>query len=263
MDLISSIALYIQEISESVIVQSFLVGCISFIFALIGILPSIIGIKTSNNIVFSMGLASGVMISASFVSLLIPAIEIGGIISTIAGFLLGGLIIHIVNNILPHEHFVKGYEGSEKFRNKIKTAWLLVFAMIIHNIPEGAAIGATIAESLTSAITLAIAIGIQNIPESIAIATPFIYTKRSIRSVIWLVTLSGIVEPLSAIFSTTLTLLSREIIPYLLSIAAGAMIYVVSHEIIPEIHEEKREIRATLGLMIGLMLMIILDFCYK
>lgn len=263
LDPITWFAIAIQRCTDSIIVQSFLAACIGFILTVVGALPVLAGVKMGDAItVYGMGFAAGVMTSASFTSLLIPAVEIGGIAPAATGFLVGAFIVHAVNMVLPHEHLVKGFEGPEKLKRKLKAAWLLAFAMIIHNVPEGAAVGAAVAESLTNGIVLALAIGIQNIPEGLAIALPFASTKKGLKIAISIAVLSGAVEPIAAIGATALISVSRGLLPYMLSFAAGAMIYVVSHEIIPETHGEKREIRATAGLLLGLMLMFLLDAHY-
>jgi len=254
----------IENITDLIIIQSFLVACIGFILTLVGAIPALMGAKVGEAIIsYGMGFAAGVMISASFTSLLIPAVEIGGIVPTAVGFMLGALTVYAMDRILPHEHIVKGYEGSEKLRRKLKAAWLLAIAIIIHNIPEGAAVGAAVIESLRGGVLLAIAIGIQNIPEGLAVSLPLATANKKVGQALWIAVLSGIVEPISALFAAILASISRGILPYMLSFAAGAMVYVVSHEIIPETHSEKREIRATIALLIGLILMFALDAYYK
>lgn len=253
----------IQEITTSIVFQAFLAACIGFLLTVGGALPALVGVKVGERILaYGMGFAAGVMISASFTSLLIPALKVGGVVPVVTGFLIGALAVHIVNSMLPHEHMIKGYEGPEKLKRKLKIAWLLVFAMIIHNIPEGAAVGAAVVESVKSGVILAIAIGMQNIPEGLATALPFISIKRDLRQAVVLVTLSGIVEPIAAAGAAVLVTAFKGLLSYMLSLAAGAMIYVVSHEIIPETHEEKREIRSTAGLIVGLILMFALDAYY-
>lgn len=264
LDPIEAMVISIHSISDNVVVQSFLVACIGFALTVLGALPALLGAKIGEVIIpYGMGFSAGVMISASFTSLLIPAVEIGGIPPTIIGFLCGALFVEIVNRVLPHEHLVKGFEGSEKFRKKMRMIWLLVIAIIIHNIPEGAAVGAAVVESLKRGVLLAIAIGIQNIPEGLAVSLPLVSTSKRIGQAMWIAILSGIVEPLAALIIAILASLSRGILPYMLSFAAGAMIYVVSHEVIPETHAEKRELKATLSLLIGLIAMFSLDAYYS
>lgn len=263
LDVVAWLATTIQRVSDSVLIQSFLVACIGFIFTVVGASLALVGLRAGDVItVYGMGFAAGIMLSASFISLLIPATEIGGIIPTATGFLIGALAVHFINLVLPHEHFVKGFEGSEKLRRRLKAAWLLAFAMIIHNIPEGAAVGAAVVESLVSGVVLALAISMQNMPEGLAMALPFISTKKSLKIAMGVTALSGAIEPIAAVGATALITVFRGLLPYMLSFAAGAMVYVVSHEIIPETHSEKREIRATVGLLLGLILMLVLDAYY-
>jgi len=253
----------IQEITTSLVVQAFLAACIGFLLTVGGALPALVGIGVrEKTLAYGMGFAAGTMISASFTSLLMPALEVGGVIPATAGFLVGALVVHIVNSLLPHEHVTRGYEGPEKLKRKLKVAWLIAFAMIIHNIPEGAAVGAAMVESTRGGVLLAIAIGIQNMPEGLATVLPLISLKRDLKQAIVLVMLSGVVEPVAAAGAAMLVTTFRGLLPYMLSFAAGAMMYVVSHEIIPETHEEGREIRFTAGLMVGLILMLVLDAYY-
>jgi ZIP family zinc transporter len=263
MDPIIWVTTVIQNVSDSVIVQSFLTACIGFILTVIGSLPALLGVRVGSSIIpYGMGFASGVMITASFTSLLLPAVEVGGIVPIPVGFLIGALLIYVVDRFLPHEHLVKGYEGLEKLRMKLRTAWLMAMAIVIHNIPEGAAVGAAVVESLKDGVILAVAIGIQNIPEGLAVALPLVSLGRNVRLALLVALLSGVVEPIAAVTAATLAIISREILPYLLSFAAGAMIYVVSHEIIPETHSEKREVKATVALLVGFILMFMLDIYY-
>lgn len=253
----------IQGISDSVVIQAFLVACIGMVLTVIGSLPVLAGIRLGSTIIpYGMGFAAGVMLSASFTSLLIPAIELGGVVPSVIGFMLGALVINIINKAIPHEHIIKGYEGSERLKGKVMTAWLLALAIIIHNIPEGAAVGASTVESLRDGVVLAIAIGIQNVPEGLAVSLPLITSGKGIKLTLLIAVLSGVVEPVSAAVSAALAITSHYILPYMLSFAAGAMIYVVSHEVIPETHAEKREVKATASLMIGVILMLVLDSYY-
>ncbi len=263
MDPVVWIITTIQNVSDSVIVQSFLAACIGFILTVAGSLPAFLGVKFGGGILpYGMGFASGIMITASFTSLLLPAVEVGGIIPAPVGFLIGALSVYIMDRFLPHEHLVKGYEGSEKLRTKLRAAWLMAIAIVIHNVPEGAAVGAAVVESLKDGVVLAVAIGIQNIPEGLAVALPLISVGKNVKHALWLVVLSGVVEPIAATATAALAIISRAILPYILSFAAGAMIYVVSHEIIPETHSERREVKATAALLTGLILMLILDVYY-
>lgn len=263
MDPVAYIIASITGSTPWVVGQAFLAATIGFALTVAGALPALLGLKAGDKVMaYGMGFAAGVMISASFTSLLIPAEEIGGIFPAIVGFLLGALVMHAMNRALPHEHLMRGYEGPERLRRRLRTAWLLAFAIIIHNIPEGAAVGAAVADSLRDGVILAIAIGIQNIPEGLAVAIPLITAGKRLRLAMGLAVLSGLVEPVAAAGAAAVVTLSRALLPYMLSFAAGAMMYVVSHEIIPETHEGGREIRATAGLIIGLIAMFALDAYY-
>lgn len=263
MDPIIFIVSSIARATPWVVGQAFYAATIGFVLTVVGALPALLGLKAGDAVMaYGMGFAAGVMISASFTSLLIPAEEIGGLVPVVAGFIIGAAATHAMNEALPHEHLMKGYEGPEKLRRRLRTAWLLVFAIIIHNIPEGAAVGAAVAESLRNGVILAVAIGIQNIPEGLAVALPLITAGKRLRLAMGLAVLSGAVEPIAAAPAAAIVTVSRAVLPYMLSFAAGAMMYVVSHEIIPETHEGGREIRATAGLIIGLIVMFALDAYY-
>jgi len=262
-DPISWIISLIQSVSSSIVVQSFLASCIGFVLTVVGALPVLAGSRIGTAAMpYGMGFAAGVMISASFTSLLIPATELGGIVQIFTGFFVGAIAVYSMDRLLPHEHLLKGFEGPEKLKTKLRAAWLLAIAVIIHNIPEGAAVGAAVANSLKDGVVLAIAIGIQNVPEGLAVALPLSTAGKKTGYSMWIAVLSGAVEPIAAALAAAVAYTSRAVLPYLLSFAAGAMIYVVSHEIIPETHAEKREIRATLGLLIGLITMFALDAYY-
>lgn len=245
---------------RSPVEQALITGMVCFVFTMAGSIPVLVGKSTRLELYpYGMGFSAGMMLAASFISLLAPSIERGGIIPAITGLLLGFLVIHIVNGLVPHEHIFKGFEGGEALRRKLKTAWLIALAMIIHNIPEGFAVGALTYYSFIDGLFLAIAIGLQNIPEGMAVALPFSSVGVKKRQALKLVFVSAIVEPAAATLAAVLSMLSNIIVPYALSFAAGAMLYVVSHEVIPETHSEKREIKATIGLIAGVLVMTILD----
>ena len=231
--------------------------------------------KTINRKVMDamLGCAAGVMIAASFWSLLAPAIamveETGGIIwlPPLVGFLSGGLFVWSVDKILPHVH--PGFPTREA--EGIHTNWhrsiLLVLAITLHNIPEGLAIGVAFgavaagypAATLGTAVALALGIGIQNFPEGAAVAVPLRREGMSRRKSFWYGQLSGAVEPVSGLIGAAAVLLMRPLLPYALSFAAGAMIYVVAEELIPESQAEKHSDVATLGVMAGFAIMMTLD----
>lgn len=223
-----------------------------------------------------LGFAAGVMIAASFWSLLAPAIEMaqGGTIPAWAavaiGFLAGGGFLYLVDKTLPHLHL--GLERNQA--EGIKTSWqrsvLLVLAITLHNIPEGLAVGVAFgaaasglsSATLAGAVALALGIGIQNFPEGAAVSVPLRREGFSRLKAFAYGQASGIVEPIAAAIGAAAVLVIRPILPYALAFAAGAMIYVVVEELIPEAQQgeggSKTDI-ATIGCMIGFAVMMILD----
>lgn len=218
-----------------------------------------------------LGFASGVMIAASIWSLLMPSIEMAenqNIISwfpAAVGFLLGILFLLILDSIIPHLHL--NSNEPEGIKSKLKKTTMLVFAVTLHNIPEGMAVGVTFAGALlqnagitmAGAFALAIGIAIQNFPEGAIISMPLKSEGISKPKAFLYGTLSGIVEPIGAIITILLTHAVVPILPYLLSFAAGAMIYVVVEELIPEAQSGEHSNIATIGVAIGFVIMMILD----
>lgn len=206
-----------------------------------------------------LGFSSGVMFVASFTSLLIPAIEDFGLPLPISGLVTGALVIHGVNAIIPHEHLIKGYEGPAGALRKLRAAWLVALAVIIHNLPEGLSIGVATAFEVRDAITLGIAIAIQDAPEGLAVALPVYATTGSLRRAVLYAWLSGLSEVVLALPSAALASLSASLLPLAMGFGAGAMIYVVSHEALPETHRSGHENKATLSFFSGFILMLALD----
>ena len=220
---------------------------------------------------FLLGFASGVMIAASIWSLLIPSIDMANeqkIISWVpasVGFLLGIFFLLILDNIIPHLH--NNSKKSEGLKSKISKPIKMMLAVTLHNIPEGMAVGVTFAGALigdsgitmASALALAIGIAIQNLPEGAIISMPLKEAEHSKNKSFIMGMLSGIVEPIFAVITILLTNLVIPILPYLLSFAAGAMIYVVTEELIPESNSEDHSNLAIIGLAFGFVLMMILD----
>ena len=220
-----------------------------------------------------LGFAAGVMIAASYWSLLAPGIELAdqmGVPSwfpAATGFLLGGAFLRIVDAILPHLHIGAPLEEAEGLKTTWQRSILLVTAITLHNIPEGLAVGVAFgaaslgieSASLAAAVALAIGIGLQNFPEGIAVAMPLRREGMSPRKSFFYGQASGIVEPIAGVIGAAAVLVMRPLLPYALSFAAGAMIYVVVEEVIPEAHREGNSDIATLGLMLGFTVMMVLD----
>lgn len=219
-----------------------------------------------------LGFAAGVMIAASVWSLLIPAIEMvaersngSGIIPAAGGFVLGGLFLMLLDRLLPHMHI--GASESEGLHSPLKRTTLLVLAVTLHNIPEGMAVGVAFglaakqgsASALAGAIALAIGMGLQNFPEGAAISLPLRKEGLSRTKSFIFGALSGIVEPIAGITSLFLVGSIVGILPWILSFAAGAMIYVVVEELIPEANLGEHSHSGTVGVMAGFLIMMILD----
>ena len=218
-----------------------------------------------------LGFASGVMIAASVWSLLIPAIDMaeqeGGIawIPAAGGFLLGMGFLLVLDTLTPHLHFTE--EKPEGVPAHLKKTTMLVLAVTLHNIPEGMAVGVTFAGALTEnslmtiagAFALSVGIAIQNFPEGAIISLPLKSQGISKGRAFAYGALSGIVEPIAAVFTILLTGLVVPMLPYLLSFAAGAMIYVVVEELIPEAQSGAHSNISTIGVALGFVLMMILD----
>ncbi|HJB83064.1 MAG TPA: ZIP family metal transporter [Candidatus Mediterraneibacter intestinavium] len=218
-----------------------------------------------------LGFASGVMIAASVWSLLIPAIgmaeDAGGIawIPAAAGFLLGMGFLLVLDTVTPHLHFTE--EKPEGMPSHLKKTTMLVLAVTLHNIPEGMAVGVTFAGAmagngaltLAGAFALSVGIAIQNFPEGAIISMPLKGQGISRTRAFAYGTLSGIVEPVAAFITILLTGLVVPFLPYLLAFAAGAMIYVVVEELIPEAQEGAHSNIGTVGVALGFVLMMILD----
>jgi len=226
-----------------------------------------------------LGFAAGVMIAASYWSLLAPAIEMaeqqGNVASWIpaaVGFMLGGAFLFGLDKILPHLHI--GYPTEEA--EGVKTQWhrsiLLVLAITLHNFPEGLAVGVAFgaiaadisgsATSLDAALVLALGIGIQNFPEGISVSVPLRREGLSRRKSFWYGQLSGLAEPIAGVLGAAAVLFFRPILPYALAFAAGAMIFVVVEELIPESQYHKNTDIATIGAMLGFTVMMILDVAF-
>ncbi len=218
-----------------------------------------------------LGFAAGVMIAASIWSLLIPSINMAeeqekiAWIPAVTGFLLGIIFLLVLDSIIPHMHL--NNDKPEGIKSKLKKTTMMIFAVTLHNIPEGMAVGVTFAGALlgntgitmAGAFALAIGIAIQNFPEGAIISMPLKSEGVSKTKAFLYGTLSGIVEPIGAIITILLTETVVPILPYLLSFAAGAMIYVVVEELIPESQAGEHSNLGTIGVGIGFAIMMILD----
>jgi ZIP family zinc transporter len=214
-----------------------------------------------------LGFAAGVMLAASFFSLIIPAIDVsrqlsdGALVPALiaaGGVMIGVAAIAIANELIPHRHFVQGHEGPRL--GVSRKVWLFVAAITIHNFPEGGAVGVGYAgDDFANATALAVGIGLQNAPEGLAVAVALLAEGYSRGQAFVVASLTALVEPIGGFVGIASVTLMRPLLPWALTFAAGAMIYVVSHEIIPETHTRGYQREATAGLSIGLVLMMFLD----
>ena len=224
-----------------------------------------------------LGFAGGVMIAASYWSLLAPALEMAEDsplpvwVPAVVGFLGGGLFLRGLDKVLPHLHFrAPNDDDAEGMTTTWRRTTLLILAITLHNIPEGLAVGVAFgaaaadlpSASLAGAVALALGIGIQNFPEAIAVSMPLYSAGMSRKRSFWYGQLSGFVEPIAGVLGVTAVLLFRAILPYALAFAAGAMIFVVIEDLIPEAHSHDNVDLATMGAMIGFAVMMTLDVAF-
>jgi len=226
-----------------------------------------------------LGFAAGVMLAASAFSLLVPALNLspeeGGapnfssealqnlwtVSIVVIGVLAGAFFIDFVDRWAPHKHFVKGPEG--KMSKRLAATWLFIIAITIHNFPEGLAVGVSFgsgdSERIAAGLVVAIAIGLQNIPEGTAVAMPLVREGYSKKKAFWIATLTGIVEPIGAFIGVSIVGVAKFFLGFGMAFAAGAMIFVVSDEIIPETHTKEHSRQVTFGILVGFVIMMFLD----
>ena len=248
--------------------DALLAGSIAAFATALGTVPVMLSQTFSQRVADSiMGFGAGVMLAASAFSLVIPALTAakslgatpwgaGGIVG--AGILVGAALLLLLDRLVPHEHFVKGLEGPSA--RALKRVWLFVLAITLHNLPEGMAIGVAFGGTDTlGAQALTTGISIQDIPEGLVVAMALRGVGYGKLMSVGLGMASGLIEPIAAVFGAAAIGMSAGMLPWGLSIAAGAMLFVISHEIIPESHRKGHETCATMGLMIGFVLMMLLD----
>lgn len=249
-------------------------GSLAALATALGTVPALFSRTLSERLQDTLlGFGAGVMLAASSFSLILPGLEAaqeqglwgggpwaaGSIIG--ASILLGAAALMLLETILPHEHFIKGPEGLDlPGARKLRRTWLFVIAIVLHNLPEGLAIGvAYAAQDLASAHALTMGIAIQDIPEGLVVSVALLAAGYRRRVAVTIGMLSGLAEPIMAVLGAAVIGLSAALLPWGLGLAAGAMLFVISHEIIPESHRKGHEAAATTGLMIGFVLMMLLD----
>lgn len=223
-----------------------------------GALPILFTSKVSDRLLDALlGFAAGVMLAATAFSLIVPAIELGGIWPAVFGILVGALFLAALDHLLPHTHLIKGTEGPS---SHLRRAWLLIIAITLHNFPEGLAVGVGFgAGRLPDSITLMIAIALQNMPEGLAVALPLVRERWPRSKALLYAFGSGLAEPIAGLVGVLAVTLLRPLLPWGMAFAAGAMLYVVSDEIIPETHRRGYELEGTWGVIVGFLVMMFLD----
>ena len=250
--------------------RSLVAGLVAALATALGTLPVLLAQRLSARTQDTLfGFGAGVMLSACAFSLVMPGLaaaresligagawSAGAVVGS--AMLLGGLVLFGLERLLPHEHFIKGREGASA--QKLRRTWLFVIAITLHNLPEGIAIGISQAGSEgVRANALAIGIAIQDLPEGLVVASALLAAGYRRRFAVLLGVLSGLVEPLGAVAAALAISVSQSLLPWGLGLAAGAMLFVISHEIIPESHRKGHEAYATAGLMVGFVIMMLLD----
>ncbi|WP_295958523.1 ZIP family metal transporter [Rhodoferax sp.] len=258
-------------LAHPVVLNALIGGSVAALATVLGTLPVVFSHKLSERTQDTLfGFGAGVMLAASAFSLIIPglaAARAAGASSWAAGgmlgasILLGGAVLLAMERLLPHEHFIKGVEGPQGPRSRVlRRTWLFVFAITLHNLPEGLAIGVGYAATdPLRATALATGIAIQDVPEGLVVAVALLAAGYKRRFAVLLGMASGLVEPLGAVLGAAAISQSASLLPWGLGFAAGAMLFVISHEIIPESHRKGHEAWATGGLMLGFVLMMLLD----
>ena len=259
------------------IVQALIAGLFTWFMTAAGAALVILFKEIDRKILDSMlGFAAGVMIAASFWSLLAPSLELSEGLSVpvwfpaLIGFLLGGVLMRLVDMYLPHLHPGAPPEETEGVKTEWHRSMLLVSAITLHNIPEGLAIGVAFGAAasglegatLGSAVGLALGIGIQNFPEGAAVSLPLRREGLSRRDSFLWGQLSAMVEPIAAVLGAFLVIAMSPLLPYALAFAAGAMIFVVAEELIPEANRGGNGDIATMGVMLGFAVMMVLDVAF-
>ncbi len=231
----------------------------------VGALPALFFKNISRNLFNSMlGAAAGVMLAATAFSLLVPGMTYGnliwpgkGIYIVSMGMLMGAAFLHYADRQLPHVHFDS---ISDVQLSSLKKVWLFIIAITIHNFPEGMSVGVSFGSGeMKNGVVLAIAIALQNIPEGLAVALPLVGLGYNKWKAVGIATLTGLVEPIGGLLGITMVTVFQPILPIAMGFAAGAMLFVISEEIIPETHSNGRSRYATFALMIGFIIMMVLD----
>ena len=256
---------FLYLVFGKVVVVGFFASILAGLATGVGALPALFFKNISRNLFNSMlGAAAGVMLAATAFSLLVPGITYGnliwpgkGIYVVSIGMLIGAAFLHYADRQLPHVHFDS---ISDVQLSSLKKVWLFIIAITIHNFPEGMSVGVSFGSGeMKNGVVLAIAIALQNIPEGLAVALPLVGLGYNKWKAVGIATLTGLVEPVGGLLGITMVTVFEPILPIAMGFAAGAMLFVISEEIIPETHSDGRSRYATFALMVGFIIMMILD----
>ena len=251
---------FMALVGSNPILQGLIGGIVITLLNTIGALLVLVWRKPSGKFLdAALGFAAGVMLTASFTSLIIPGVQYGGILPVLIGIALGVLVIDLSDHFVPHLHAVMGHEGG--YTGRLRAVWLFILAITLHNMPEGLAVGVAFgSENLSNALKLMLAIGLQNIPEGLAVSVSALSVGLSTYFYASFVGIrAGLVEIPLALFGAWAVQMARPLLPYAMGFAAGAMLYVISDEIVPETHRKGHQRLATLGMMLGVAVMLYLD----
>lgn len=252
-------------IFDGVVVIGFMASILAGLATGVGALPALFFKDISERLFNSMlGAAAGVMLAATAFSLLVPGIDFGdqiwpgkGLWIVAAGMLLGAVFLHFADERLPHLHFDA---VSDESLNSLQKISLFIIAITIHNFPEGMSVGVSFGSgNMNNGLVLAIAIALQNLPEGLAVALPLVGLGYNKWKAVGIATATGLVEPVGGLLGITMVTVFSSILPIAMGFAAGAMLFVISEEIIPETHAKGRSRIATFSLMIGFIIMMMLD----
>ncbi len=250
------------------VLAGFLGSLIAGLGTAVGALPVLLGrgrLSDLNQALVLAG-AGGIMLGATIFSLIIPALdavaetsgsEVHAALVAAGGILLGALVIWLIHARVPHEHFVKGREGAPII--DLGRNWLFIIAITLHNFPEGMAVGTAFGAGETTGVAVMIGIGLQNLPEGLAVAAALTAEGFGRWRAFGIAVLTGLAEPLGGLAGASAVSLSDVLLPWGLAFSAGAMLFVIMGEIIPETHRAGREHRATTCLVVGFLVMMILD----
>lgn len=250
------------------LVLGFVASLLAGLGTMVGALPVLFAVNLTKRFqAILLGLGGGIMLAATSFSLIVPGTEAaiaqgassGQAAMVVAmGVLLGGGFLWFAHNHFPHEHFFKGKEGP--LRQNFKQIWLFVIAIALHNFPEGLAVGVGFGASDTaSATALATGIGLQNVPEGLVVALALRELNYSAAYAIWISTLTGLLEPLGGLVGAGVVSIAQPILPWGMAFAAGAMLFVIIDEIIPEVSQKGWGQEGTIGAMLGFVVMMVLD----